>query len=179
MTSGGVSRPSSRAGGTARRTSSTAPSSARASTRPAQKGGSDQALGRSRGGLSTKIHAVTDARGRPVDLRLTGGQVSDSVPALDLLEGEFGAAIVADGGYDSDRVVSLVEAQGSRAAIPPRPRRTGRREFDRDPYRLRHRIEFCSDRLKRHRRIATRHEKLAAHYLGMVQLASALVSFEV
>ena len=179
MTSGGVSRPSSRAGGTARRTSSTAPSSARASTRPAQKGGSDQALGRSRGGLSTKIHAVTDARGRPVDLRLTGGQVSDFVPAAELLEGKFGAAIIADRGHDGDRVVSLVEAQGSRAAIPPRSRRSGRREFDRDPYRLRHRIEFCFNRLKRHRRIATRYEKLAAHYLGMVQLASALVWFEV
>ncbi len=147
--------------------------------RPAQKSGPDQALGRSRGGLSTKIHAVADARGRPVDLRLTGGQVSDFVPAAELLEGKFAAAIIADKGYDSDRVVSLVEAQGSRAVIPPRRHWSGRREFDRELYRLRHRIEFCFNRLKRHRRVATRHGKLAPHYPAMVQITSALVWFEV
>ncbi len=63
---------------------------------------------------------MADARGRPVDPRLTGGQVSGFVPALDLLEGKFGAAIIADRGYDTDRVVSLAEARGSRAVIPPR-----------------------------------------------------------
>lgn len=108
---------------------------------------------------------MTDARGRPVDPSLTGGQVSDFAPAAVLLEGEFGAAIIADRGHDGDRVVSLVEAQGGRAVIPPRSRWSGRREFDRGLHRPRHRI-------------AARHEKLAARHLGMVQLASALVRLE-
>ena len=105
--------------------------------------------------------------------------MSDFAPALDLLDGKFGAAIIADRGYDSDRVVRLVEAQGSRAVIPPRRHWSGRREFDRELYRLRHRVEFCFNRLKRHRRVATRYEKLATHYLGMVLLASALLWLEV
>jgi hypothetical protein len=84
---------------------------------------------------TSKVDAVADARGRPVDLRLTGSRVTAFVPAAELPAGKFGAAIIADRGYDSDRVVSLVEAQGGRAVIPPRSLESGRREFDRELYR--------------------------------------------
>lgn len=87
-----------------------------------------QALGRSRGGLSTKIHACVDALGNPLRLRLTDGQVADIDQAPALIEGLSAKAVVADKGYDSDAFVATVEQQGAQAVIPPRRnRKTPRR----------------------------------------------------
>jgi transposase len=147
------------------------------------RSGSEQALGRSRGliGAADQLHQAPLRRrrpGRPVDPRPTGGQGGDCVPALDLLNGKFAPVIIADEGYGSDRVLAFIEGQASQSVIPPRSR-WPRREFDRGPYRSRHRVGFCFNRLEQHRRIAARYEKLAAHYLRTAPLASALVWSEV
>ena len=85
---------------------STRRSSGRTSTARGRAG--DEALGRSRGGLSTKIHAVVDALGNPVALRLTGGQASDLAGADALLPGIAAATVIADKGYDAEaRVLGL------------------------------------------------------------------------
>jgi transposase len=91
-----------------------------------------QAIGRSRGGPSTKLHAIVEARGLPVEVVVTPGQVSDYGPAEALIEGRAGEAVIADRGYDADRVIDLIERQGSEAVIPPRKhRRTKPRVFAR------------------------------------------------
>lgn len=89
------------------------------------------------------------------------------MPTAELLEGKLGAVIVTGGGYGSDRV-SLVEAQGGQAVIPPRSPWSGRRELDRG---LRRRNGFRFDRRERHRRITARRKKPAGHHLGMAALA--------
>jgi hypothetical protein len=84
--------------------SSTPPSSARTSTQRAQKrGADDEAIGRSRGGLSTKINAVVDALGNPLRFILTGGQVHDSKQAEALIEGFDFEKLLTDKGYDNNR----------------------------------------------------------------------------
>jgi transposase len=130
-----------------------------------------QAIGRSRGGPGTKLHAIAEARGLPVEVVITPGQTSDYEPAEALIEGRAGEAVIADRGYDADRVIDLIERQGSEAVIPPRRHRcTKPRAFDAALYRLRHRIEFFFNRLKQFRRVATRYDKTARNYLAVVQL---------
>jgi transposase len=87
-----------------------------------------------------------------------------------LLEGRAGDAVIADKGYGADRVIDLIEHQGSEAVIPSRKHRcTKPRAFDAVPYRERHQIEFFN-RLKQFRRVATRYEKTARNYLAMAQI---------
>ncbi len=146
---------------------------------PAQKAeGDDQALGRSRGGLSTKIHIVVDALGYPVDLRLTGGQAHDATQAAALLRGKRSQYVIADKAYDANAIVALITAQGAEPVIPPR-RGTTPRKVDWHLYKERHLVECCINRLKRFRRLATRYEKTARSYLAMVTIACVLTWIEV
>ena len=69
----------------------------------------DENLGRSRGGITSKIHCIVDSLGNPVDFVLTGGQVHDSVCAERLLEGKSGRFVIADRAYDSDKILEFVE----------------------------------------------------------------------
>ncbi len=73
-----------------------------------------QGIGRSRGGPSTKLHTIVEARGLPVEVLVTPGQTSDYVPAEALIEGRAGDAVIADKGYDADRAIGLIERQGLR-----------------------------------------------------------------
>ena len=86
-----------------------------------QKGGSeDKALGRSRGGLSTKIHLLADEAGLPVAFRIMPGQAAEYAQAVLLLEGQHAEAVIADKGYDSTEIVATIQALGATAVIPPR-----------------------------------------------------------
>ena len=87
------------------------------------KGGQREALGRSRGGLSTKVHLVADAQGRPVRFSITGGQRADVSQALPLLTGIETGAVIADKGYESNRPLALIRDQG--AEVVYRPSQTG------------------------------------------------------
>ena len=72
-------------------------------------------MGRSRGGLSTKIHLVADAQGRPVRFSLTGGQKADVSQAIPLLTGLEAGAVIADKGYESNRVLAFYQEPGRRS----------------------------------------------------------------
>jgi transposase len=87
-----------------------------------------EALGRSRGGFSTKIHALTDALGNPLAFRLTGGQAADITQAEAWLPDDPVEAVVADKGYDTDAFVTAVTTRGAAAVIPPRRHRRQPRE---------------------------------------------------
>lgn len=75
-------------------------------------------MGKSRGGLSTKIHAAVDALGNPIRLLLTPGQASEYGQAEALIEGFAFEAVLADKGYDSDAFVEVIQRRGAEAIIP-------------------------------------------------------------
>lgn len=136
----------------------------------------DQAIGRSKGGLSTKIHARTDALGNPTGFYLSGGQASDLVGADQLLPGLEADAVLADKAYDADeRVLAVLEAAEITAVIPPKRNRIVLRAYDQDLYRARHLIENFFQKLKQYRAIATRYDKLARNFLAGIHLAAACI----
>jgi transposase len=151
--------------------------SAPISTAPAHsKKVDDQAIGRSRGGLSTKIHALVDALGRPLALLLTPGQAHDLAAADAFLPQMAADLLIADRAYDADkRVLEPLAAAGKSAVIPPRPNRLAPRSFDRELYKMRHLIENFFCKLKQFRAIATRYDKTAANFFAAVHLAAVTV----
>src|SRR5205085_3912480 len=120
-----------------------------------------QALGRSRGGFSTKIHIAVDALGNPLRLLLTAGQRHDSPQAAHLIEDYEPLALIADKGYDSDNLIESVTAKGIEAVIPPKKSRLVQaREYDQHLYRERHLIECFINKIKHYRRVFSRFDKL-------------------
>ena len=134
-----------------------------------------QALGRSRGGFSTKVHIAVDALGNPLRLLLTAGQCHDSPQASALIEGYEPHVLIADKGYDSGPLIESITALGIEAVIPPKKNRLVPREYDRHLYRERHLIECFIGKIKHYRRVFSRFEKLSKNYLGFLSFVSALV----
>ncbi len=139
-----------------------------------------EALGRSRGGFTTKLHAAVDALGNPLGFTLTPGQRADITQAEALLEPILVdhrevEAVIADKGYDSDAFVAYVGAKEAEAVIPSRRNRKEQREIDRNLYKDRNKVERFFNRLKHYRRVATRYEKTARNYLSFVYLASTMI----
>ena len=135
-------------------------------------------MGRSRGGLTTKIHLLTNELGLPLDFLVTGGQVNDCTQAIELLGRHKAEAVLADKGYDADAIVEYVEAMGARAVIPPKRNRKVQREYDKALYKQRNRIGRCFSKLKCFRRFATRYEKSKACSKAIVALACAWICLQ-
>ncbi len=133
-----------------------------------QKKEDHQAIGRSRGGWTSKIHAVVDALGNPVRWLVTGGEVADITQAKPLLEGIKTDAVLADKGYDTNDLIDSIQASGAMAVIPPKRNRLVQRSYDRHLYKDRNLVERFFNRIKQFRRIATRYEKLARNYLNIL-----------
>jgi transposase len=136
-----------------------------------------QSMGRSRGGLTSKIHALVDTNGLPIRLALTASEAHDNRLAGKLLSRlKSGTRLPADRGYDADWIRALAAERGGWANIPPRCNRTEPICFSpylyRDLYRARNLVERFFNKIKRCRRVATRYDKLAANYLAFIQLAS-------
>src|SRR6218665_161395 len=140
-----------------------------------QKKEGPQAIGRSRGGWTSKIHVVVDARGSPVRWLLTGGEVADITQAKSLLEGLKADAVLADKGYDADALIDSIQVAGATAVIPPRRNRVVQRSYDRHLYKERNLVERFFNRIKQFRRIATRYEKLARNYLSFLNLVCTYI----
>lgn len=140
---------------------------------------SQQALGRSSGGFSTKIHALTDALGNPLVFILTGGQVSDISQAEALLDKQLtdkpADALLADRAYDANNLVDKLDKLNMKAVIPPKSNRLIQREYDFYQYKERHLIECFFGKIKNYRRIFSRYDKTASHYLSFLAFASALI----
>ena len=133
-------------------------------------------MGRSRGGLTTKIHALVDACGLPILLKLTAGQAHDGRSAEDMLGSvERGDVLLADAAYDSNALHETLAARGARANVKPMPNRLKPHRFNRRLYRRRNLVERFFNKLKHFRAIATRYDKLARNFLAGVQLASAMI----
>jgi transposase len=141
-----------------------------------KKGTQDQeALGRSRGGFTTKIHARCDGKGRPLGFTLTPGQAHDIKGFATLLRmiGDKVDALLADKGYDADAVREALKEIDVEAVIPSKSNRKQPLAFDREAYRQRNVIERMFNKLKNWRRIATRYDKSAGSFLAFIMLASA------
>ena len=136
-------------------------------------GNSEQHMGRSRGGLTTKIHAVVDTNGLPVQLGLTPGETHDNRLCSALLnELRPRTMLLADRGYDADWIRALASEQGAWANIPPKRNRKEAICFSPYLYRARNLVERVFNKIKQCRRIATRYDRLAANYLAFIKLAS-------
>ena len=135
-----------------------------------------EALGRSRGGFRTKIHALTDALGNPLAFVLTGGQAADIEQAQHLV-GLFptAGALLADKGYDANDRVALLDSLGMEAVIPPRANRLAPRSHDRHVYEERHLVECFFSKIKHYRRIFSRYEKTAKNFMAFLHLVSFLI----
>ncbi len=141
-----------------------------------KKGGqAAQALGRSRGGFSTKVHVSVDGLGNPLRLRLTGGERHDMTQAVALIDGYDCAYVLADRGYDADGFVEFILSQQAIPVIPPKTNRKTPRPYDHWRYRERHLVECFINKIKHFRRVFSRFDKLAKRYLGFLSFASALI----
>ena len=134
-----------------------------------------QAIGRSRGGLTTKIHALVDALGNPVELMLTPGQDHDLACAEPLIENADPDALIADKAYDADRFVEVLTQREITPVIPPKADRKIQRACDFALYCERNLVERFFNQLKHFRAIATRYDKLARNFLAGVQLAATTI----
>src|SRR5690349_23399105 len=104
----------------------------------AKGGAENNAIGRSRGGLTTKIVALVDALGNLVRFVLLPGQRHDSVGVLPLIEGIVFGALLGDKAFDADWLRADLDDRGAAAVIPPKANRKAAFDFDRDMYRWRH-----------------------------------------
>ena len=132
-------------------------------------------MGRSRGGLTTKIHALVDAEGLPIALKLTEGQAHDGKSAEDMLELQVGQILLADRAYDSDALRRSLAARGAWANVKPMPNRSKVPAFSAYLYRYRNLVERFFNKLKHYRGVATRYDKRADNYLAGVKLASTRI----
>lgn len=141
---------------------------------PEQGGNQNQALGRSRGGFSTKIHLRANAQGLPLVVLLTPGEAHDSTAYLDLMaEHDVDPEVLlADRGYDSDPIREDIRARGGTPEIPTKKSRRVQHSVNRALYALRARIEQFFNKLKNSRRVATRYDHTASSFLGFVLLAA-------
>ena len=133
-------------------------------------------MGRSRGGLTTKIHALVDASGLPIALKLTEGQAHDGKSAEDMLALiEEGQILLADRAYDSDALRKALAERGAWANVKPMPGRKNVPAFSPFLYRYRNLVERFFNKLKHFRAVATRYDKNPENYLASVKLASARI----
>jgi len=132
-------------------------------------------LGRSKGGFTTKIHALVDGLGLPVKFILTPGQSSEIKQAPELIQGIKGANILGDKAFDSDEFINQIISQNCNPVIPPRSNRKIKREVDYHLYKERHLVECFFSKIKHFRRIFSRFDKMAEAYMGFLAFASAII----
>ena len=137
-----------------------------------KKGDVPRHIGRTKGGLNSKLHAVINGEGKPVIMALTAGQVSDHIGAKIVYPCLPGSRVlIADKGYDSNEWRAALSAKGITACIPPKANRKAKMEFDKVLYKQRHKIENTFSKIKDWRRIATRYDRCADIFMAAVTLA--------
>ena len=139
-------------------------------------GGQDkQALGRSCGGFSTKIHVKVDALGLPLKFELTAGQAQEITMADQLFDNEFCKYMLADRGYDSNNFRNNLVANGVQAVIPTKINRLTQIEHDIHIYKERNIVERFFNRIKHFRRIATRYDKTSIMFMGSLVMIGIIL----
>ena len=140
-------------------------------------GADNQAIGKSVGGNTTKIHMAVDACGFPIEFQLTGGEVHDAKVAPELIAKLPKADYtIADKGYDSEEVREQIRQNSSTPIIPRKKNsKTGNADIDWGLYKYRHLVENIFARLKHFRAIATRYDKLKRNYASMLAMGCSYI----
>lgn len=125
--------------------------------------------------MTTKIHTLTDAQGRPLRFILTEGQAHDSTTAADLLAGRTTTGVIADKAYDTNALREIIDEAQAEAVIPSKSNRKIQIPHDAVAYKLRNRIERFFNKLKHFRHIATRYDRRSCYFLAALHLASAMI----
>jgi transposase len=134
-----------------------------------------EALGRSAGGFTTKIHALVDALGNPLQFILTPGQRHDVTQAIHLTDNLTKTTVLADKGYDSRPFMNALESNECVPVIPPKRNRKQQRIYDQHVYKERHLIECFFGKIKHFRRIFSRFDKAAKTFLAFLSFVGALI----
>src|SRR6201994_161605 len=143
-----------------------------------KKGGASRCIGRTKGGLNSKLHAVCNAQGKPIILLLTEGQMSDHTGARLLLEKlPSGSILIGDRGSDNDDFRTALNARGIKVCIPPAKNRKQPIDYDKALYKWRHKIENMFGRLKDWRRIAMRYDRCAHTFFSAVCPAATVIFY--
>ena len=141
-----------------------------------KKGDLGRLIGRTKGGMNTKLHAVADANGRPLSFFMTAGQVSDYTGAAAVLDDIPKARwLLGDRGYDADWFRDALQAKGIKPCIPGRKSHNEPVRYDKRRYRHRSRIEIMFGRLKDWRRVATRYDRCPTVFFSAVALAATVI----
>src|SRR4030081_256393 len=152
------------------------PPSSRSTAMDKKRGTQSQAIGKSKGGMTTKILALTDALGNLVRFVLLPGQRYDTVGIAPLIAGiEFGA-LIADKAFDSNDIVANLNERGAKIVISQHPRRTTPLQIDTEMYKWRHLIENFFCKLKEFKRIAMRADKTDQSFQAMIHLVAAVIN---
>ena len=144
--------------------------------RGAREGTQDQAIGRSRGGLTTKVVALVDALGNLANFVLLPGQAHDMKSVEPLIDGVAFDALLADEAFDADWLLTELDARGATAIIPPKANRKFLRDYDKHAFKWWHLIENFLSKIKKLRAIETRYESTASSYAANCHLAAAIIS---
>ena len=146
----------------------------------AQKNNPRRSLGRSRGGLGTKIHILTNQDGLPIWFELTPGQAYDAPRCKRLPDAlQPGQYVLADKANDADWIHEMIWEQGAIDVIPSKSNRKCPKDFDAKIYKERNKIKRFFGRLKASfRRIATRYEKTSRNFMTMIKLTSLRLCIE-
>ena len=142
------------------------------------RGVGEEDLGRSRGGLTTKIHTLVDGRGRPLCYLPTPGQAADCRHVRALLEGVSFACLIGDRAYDTNDLSTWRAEHAVEVVIPSKRNRKVPIPRDQAWYRTRHRVENLFSRVKDYTRITLRKDKTSRSYVGFVSLAFALINIQ-
>lgn len=134
-----------------------------------------QGFGRSRGGLTSKLHLIVDALGLPIDFSVTGGDRHDITQANELLEGKQSRYVIGDKGYDANDFRKMITESGRSAVIPSRRCRKTVIHHDAALYKERHLVELCFCKLKGFRRIGTRYDKTRKIFSTLITIACVLL----
>lgn len=141
-----------------------------------KRGAQSQAIGRSKGGITTKILALTDALGNLVRFRLMPGNRFDSIGVAPLIDGVAFGAFIADKAFDNNAIVADLNERGAKIVISQHPRRAKPIPMDAEMYKWRHLIENFFCKLKEFKRIAMRACKTDRSFEAMIYLAAAVIN---
>lgn len=137
------------------------------------KRGRGRLIGRTKGGMNTKLHANCDSKGRPINFFVSAGQVSDYIRARALLSSPPNADwLLGDRGYDADWFRKALQDKGIRACIPSRKKRKTPVKYDKRRYKRRNRIEIMFGRRKEWRRMTTRYDRFTKTFFSAISLAA-------
>ena len=154
----------------------------RSRNKKASKSQTSSSIGKTRGGLNTKIHAIVGKDLRPVAFLLSAGNVDDcteAVPLLKLLPELKGCDILADKAYGTKEIRTYLHDQSARYTIPPKVNTKQPWPFDKETYKRRNVIVRFFNRLKEFRRAETRYDKRDDSFLAFVMVAAICVAFSI